>query len=304
MSVFAGGSAGGRGTSGLSDDVPVALILDASRSMLGEVEGRRRMDVARDAMLQIAPGPLTQRRASLVTFGNDRVNECDNIPIIHGFGSDDVRGTLDAIQALEPAEPGEGESLFGSRFIVRWKWRWTPCRPRPRRRQSSWSPTVSTPVTAISASLCRRCRTAALPWTSSPSTWTRPAGAARLRAGRNRGGALLPSDNLTSITSYVSLLSRAAQGESRSTCNPIAAMQEDDALERLRQSLDADLLRVFGELDEARIRVRSLEAVLANTEEQQGEQVSGLEAQIADAAGYDCRPAGPHPRARCRCYPL
>ena len=35
MSVFAGGSAGAQGTSGLSDDVPVALILDASRSMLG-----------------------------------------------------------------------------------------------------------------------------------------------------------------------------------------------------------------------------------------------------------------------------
>ena len=115
MSVFTGGSAGGQGTSGLSDDVPVALILDASRSMLDEVEGRRRMDVARDAMLQIAPGPLTQRRASLVSFGNDRVNECDNIPIIHPFGSDDVRSTLDAIQTLEPAEPGEGEeSLFGS----------------------------------------------------------------------------------------------------------------------------------------------------------------------------------------------
>ena len=45
--------------------------------------------------------------------------------------------------------------------------------------------------------------------------------------------------------------------------------EERDALERLRQSLDADLLRVFGELDEARIRVRSLEAVLANAEEQQ-----------------------------------
>ena len=136
-SVFMGGSAGAQGASGLSGDVPVALILDASRSMLGEVEGRRRMDVARDAMLQIAPGPLSQRRASLVTFGNDRVNECDSIPIIHPFGSDDVRSTLDAIQALEPAEPGDGEqSLFGSRCTARWKSQSTPCRQRPMKRQS------------------------------------------------------------------------------------------------------------------------------------------------------------------------
>lgn len=55
MSVFTGGSAGGQGTSGLSDDVPVALILDASRSMLDEVEGRRRMDVARMPCCRLRP---------------------------------------------------------------------------------------------------------------------------------------------------------------------------------------------------------------------------------------------------------
>ena len=104
-----------QGVTGLNSDVPVALILDASRSMLGEVEGRRRMDVARDAMLQIAPGPVSQRRASLLSFGNDRINECETIPILHSYGSEDVRSTLDAIQALEPAEPQDGEeSRFGS----------------------------------------------------------------------------------------------------------------------------------------------------------------------------------------------
>ena len=43
-------------------DTPVAFIMDASRSMLGQVEGRRRMDVARDAMLQLAPGPSIHAR--------------------------------------------------------------------------------------------------------------------------------------------------------------------------------------------------------------------------------------------------
>ena len=295
MSVFAGGSAGGQGTSGLSDDVPVALILDASRSMLGEVEGRRRMDVARDAMLQIAPGPLTQRRASLVSFGNDRVNECDNIPILHSFGSDDVRSTLDAIQALEPAEPGEGEeSLFGSPLYRALE---VAMGTLPPEADEASIVMVTDGIDACDRNICELVPTLQdrgitvdiLAIDVDPALLGQlacvPAGT---------GGALLPSDNLTSITSYVSLLSRAAQGESvdlqpyiddaESLRAELAAMQEErDALERLRQSLDADLLRVFGELDEARIRVRSLEAVLANAEAQQGEQVSGLEAQIADA---------------------
>lgn len=295
MSVFAGGSAGGQGTSGLSDDVPVALILDASRSMLGEVEGRRRMDVARDAMLQIAPGPLTQRRASLVTFGNDRVNECDNIPIIHSFGSDDVRSTLDAIQALEPAEPGEGEqSLFGSPLYRALE---VAMDTLPPEAEEASIVMVTDGIDACDRNICELVPTLQdrgitvdiLAIDVDPVLLGQlacvPAGT---------GGALLPSDNLTSISSYVSLLSRAAQGESvdlqpyiddaeRLRTELDAMREERDALERLRQSLDADLLRVFGELDEARIRVRSLEAVLANTEEQQGAQVSGLEAQIADA---------------------
>ena len=96
-------------------DTPVAFIMDASRSMLGEVEGRRRMDVARDAMLQLAPGPLQQGRASLVSFGNDRVNECDNIPVIHTFGDAAVNATIAAIQTMEPAQPSPGvQSRIGS----------------------------------------------------------------------------------------------------------------------------------------------------------------------------------------------
>jgi hypothetical protein len=83
--------------------------------MLGQVEGRRRMDVARDAMLQLAPGPLQQGQASLISFGDDSVNECNNIPLIHAFGSDAVNATIAAIQTIEPAEPGAGEqSLIGS----------------------------------------------------------------------------------------------------------------------------------------------------------------------------------------------
>ena len=297
MFVFTGGSAGGQGTSGLSDDVPVALILDASRSMLDEVEGRRRMDVARDAMLQIAPGPLTQRRASLVSFGNDRVNECDNIPIIHPFGSDDVRSTLDAIQALEPAEPGEGEeSLFGSPLYRALE---VAMDTLPAEAEEASIVMVTDGIDACDRNICELVPTLQdrgitvniLAIDVDPVLLGQlacvPAGT---------GGALLPSDNLTSISSYVSLLSRAAQGESvdlqpyiddaeRLRAELSTMREERDALDRLGQSLDADLLRVFGELDEARIRVRSLEAVLANAEDQNAEQVNGLEAQIADAQG-------------------
>ena len=224
--------------------------------MLGEVEGRRRMDVARDAMLQIAPGPLTQRRASLVSFGNDRVNECDNIPILHSFGSDDVRSTLDAIQALEPAEPGEGEeSLFGSPLYRALE---VAMGTLPPEADEASIVMVTDGIDACDRNICELVPTLQdrgitvdiLAIDVDPALLGQlacvPAGT---------GGALLPSDNLTSITSYVSLLSRAAQSvdlqpyidDAESLRAELAAMQEErDALERLRQSLDADLLRVFG----------------------------------------------------------
>jgi len=45
-SAFSGQNAAAQEAAFKGPDTPVAFILDASRSMLGEVEGRRRMDVA------------------------------------------------------------------------------------------------------------------------------------------------------------------------------------------------------------------------------------------------------------------
>ncbi len=284
-----------QGVTGLNSDVPVALILDASRSMLGEVEGRRRMDVARDAMLQIAPGPLSQRRASLLSFGNDRINECETIPILHSYGSEDVRSTLDAIQALEPAEPQDGEeSRFGSPLYRALE---VAMETLPSEAEEASIVMVTDGIDACDRNICdlvptlqeRGITVDILAIDVDPVLLGQlacvPAGT---------GGALLPSDNLITISSYVSLLSRAARGETvdlqpyiddaERFRSELAAMRKQrDDLERLRQALDADLLRVFGELDEARLRVSSLEAVLAAAEAEHSAQVRDLETELAQA---------------------
>ncbi len=275
-------------------DTPVAFIMDASRSMLGQVEGRRRMDVARDAMLQLAPGPLQEGRASMVSFGDDRVNECNNIPLVHAFGSDAVNATIAAIQTIEPAQPGPGEqSLIGSPLYRSIEVALTTL---PRDAQSGSIVMVTDGVDACDRNICelvpvlneRNISVDILAIDVNPDLLNQlacvPAGT---------GGALLPSDNLPTIESYARLLSRAAAPEQidvqpyldeigRLTAELAAMKRERDNLENLRRQLDADLVKVFSELDAANQRIIQLEAALADALAK-GRDADALRAQLAKA---------------------
>lgn len=271
-------------------DAPVAFILDASRSMLGQVEGRRRMDVARDAMLQLVPGPLQQGRASLVSFGNDAINECDAIPVIHPFGDARVGETLAAIAALEPAEPGAGEvSRVGSPLYRSIE---VALSTLPDDSETGSIVMVTDGVDACSRDICelvpvlqeRGVSVDILAIDVNPNLLNLlacvPAGT---------GGALLPSDNLPTIESYARLLSRAARPKpvdvqpyldeiGRLTAELAAMKRERDDLEYLRRQLDADLLAVFAELDEANARIAALSADLALAEAQSADRAALSEA--------------------------
>lgn len=275
-------------------DTPVAFIMDASRSMLGEVEGRRRMDVARDAMLQLAPGPLQQGRASLVSFGNDRVNECDNIPVIHTFGDAAVNATIAAIQTMEPAQPSPGvQSRIGSPLYRSIE---VALATLPSGAKNGSIVMVTDGIDACDRNICdlvpvlneRGISVDILAIDVNPALLNQlacvPAGT---------GGALLPSDNLPTIESYARLLSRAAAPETvdvqpyldeigRLTAALAAMKFERDELENLRRQLDADLMKVFDELDATNQRIEQLETALANAVAR-GESADALEAALNDA---------------------
>ncbi|MGB1160430.1 MAG: hypothetical protein ACPG40_04390 [Alphaproteobacteria bacterium] len=293
-SVFSGQNAAAQDAAFKGPDTPVAFIMDASRSMLGEVEGRRRMDVARDAMLQLAPGPLQQGRASLVSFGNDRINECNNIPLIHPFGSDAVNATIAAIQTMEPAEPAAGEqSLIGSPLYRSIE---VALETLPSDAENGSIVMVTDGVDACDRNICelvpalneRGISVDILAIDVNPDLLNL---LACLPAGT--GGALLPSDNLPTIQSYARLLSRAAAPEQidvqpyldeigRLTAELAAMKRERDDLEGLRRELDADMVEVFKELDAANRRVTELETALASAEAA-GREAGVLRNELAKA---------------------
>ena len=293
-SVFSGQNAAAQDAAFKGPDTPVAFIMDASRSMLGEVEGRRRMDVARDAMLQLAPGPLQQGRASLVSFGNDRINECNNIPLIHPFGSDAVNATIAAIQTMEPAEPAAGEqSLIGSPLYRSIE---VALETLPSDSENGSIVMVTDGVDACDRNICelvpalneRGISVDILAIDVNPDLLNL---LACLPAGT--GGALLPSDNLPTIQSYARLLSRAAAPEQidvqpyldeigRLTAELAAMKRERDDLEGLRRELDADMVEVFKELDAANRRVTELETALASAEAA-GREAGVLRNELAKA---------------------
>lgn len=293
-SVFSGQNAAAQDAAFKGPDTPVAFIMDASRSMLGEVEGRRRMDVARDAMLQLAPGPLQQGRASLVSFGNDRINECNNVPLIHPFGSDAVNATIAAIQTMEPAEPAAGEqSLIGSPLYRSIE---VALETLPSDSENGSIVMVTDGVDACDRNICelvpalneRGISVDILAIDVNPDLLNL---LACLPAGT--GGALLPSDNLPTIQSYARLLSRAAAPEQidvqpyldeigRLTAELAAMKRERDDLEGLRRELDADMVEVFKELDAANRRVTELETALASAEAA-GREAGVLRNELAKA---------------------
>jgi hypothetical protein len=112
LRVLAGSASGP--TSGVAQPLTVALILDASGSMLQRLDGRRRIELAREALdTLVASGLPDQARVALRVFGHRKPDACDT-ELLRRLGALDrpaMRAQIAGIEARNLAKTPIADSL-------------------------------------------------------------------------------------------------------------------------------------------------------------------------------------------------
>lgn len=77
------------------------LVLDASGSMWGEIEGRHKILIARDVIGDLLDDLPEDRRLGLVAYGHNRRGDCSDIETVAAIGAD-REAIRDAVNGLRP----------------------------------------------------------------------------------------------------------------------------------------------------------------------------------------------------------
>lgn len=80
----------------------VVLVLDASGSMWGQIEGRSKIEIARDTVADLVAGWNPQNSLGLVAYGHRRRGDCDDIETLIPSAPLDASSFLRTVNALSP----------------------------------------------------------------------------------------------------------------------------------------------------------------------------------------------------------
>lgn len=84
----------------------IAIILDASGSMRAQVDGKTKMDIARDAVSGTIQGLPAETQLTLRTYGNQRTMDCSDLSLIRPLGTHDRAKLLEDLVGINPADRG------------------------------------------------------------------------------------------------------------------------------------------------------------------------------------------------------
>lgn len=90
---------GGAVASGASD---LVLILDASGSMWGQIEGENKIVIAREVLGSVIDGLPDDQRVGLVAYGHRREGDCSDIELVTPLGALDRAALKSTVNALQP----------------------------------------------------------------------------------------------------------------------------------------------------------------------------------------------------------
>ena len=80
----------------------IMFILDASGSMWGKVQGRTKIDAAKEVMRQTIPELPPEVLTGLTVYGHSRESSCDDIEILVPAGSNDRQALLGRVENIQP----------------------------------------------------------------------------------------------------------------------------------------------------------------------------------------------------------
>ncbi len=60
----------------------VIIVFDASGSMAGDIDGRDKIDIAKEVISGIVPGIASEVELGLIAYGHRRKGDCDDIELL------------------------------------------------------------------------------------------------------------------------------------------------------------------------------------------------------------------------------
>jgi len=82
------------------------IILDASGSMWGQLEGRDKITLAKEALIESSSDWNSNVRLGLIAFGHQSVKRCSDSEVIVGLGVPDESRVLSKLQNINPESKG------------------------------------------------------------------------------------------------------------------------------------------------------------------------------------------------------
>lgn len=80
----------------------VAIVLDASGSMWGQIDGRSKIEIAREAVAGLVAQWQPDNQIALVAYGHNRKGDCSDIQTLIPLGPLDAEGFMAQVNALNP----------------------------------------------------------------------------------------------------------------------------------------------------------------------------------------------------------
>ncbi|MEM7699875.1 MAG: VWA domain-containing protein, partial [Verrucomicrobiota bacterium] len=80
----------------------VIIVLDASGSMWEEIDGRHKIEIARDSINSLINGWTSQRKIGLMAFGHREKGNCEDIELLIAPGAVDKAAFTEAVNSIVP----------------------------------------------------------------------------------------------------------------------------------------------------------------------------------------------------------
>src|SRR5690606_37219535 len=78
------------------------LVLDASGSMWGQIEGRAKIEIAREVIAKLVDDLPANTELGLVTYGHRRKGDCEDIELLVEQGKLDREAFKKTVNAIQP----------------------------------------------------------------------------------------------------------------------------------------------------------------------------------------------------------
>ena len=80
----------------------VILVLDASGSMWGQIDGKSKMEIAKDVVGRVVGTWKPENELGLVAYGHREKGSCEDIEVLREPGALDAGDYMSAVNALNP----------------------------------------------------------------------------------------------------------------------------------------------------------------------------------------------------------